>query len=358
MPKRRAIVRNPISEDGNWTPPRGYHGHFLPQNEWNPDELREVADRIDAGTTGVKKGRKKGRNRPSMPSGYADMYGPASGTAPVYPAGDMQEAAQELMAACRAARKLLGYEKNPIEALAIINPRRRLAKRGGGGSLFVKTIDYIKEHPVIILFGVGFLVALFVAIRQGLIRGVPFVSGRGTVVVMNSVATPRSGAPYQITSTDRLWMARMLWGEVGRSDSAWQSGETQEGGAAVLWAMVNHYLTVGRKRDIYDSLGSFLQAYSQPISSRWADPGSDACRSNEAACSSDRTAFRQATRARSWSSFPINLRNLIDRFVAGQLHNPIGTRTDFRASGTGYFPSDTLTVAGNVFGTNPQARLG
>jgi hypothetical protein len=364
MPKRRVTIVNPISEDGNWTPPRGYHGHFLPQSEWDPNELREVADNIEAGRTGTKKPRRKARSRPTMPEGYTEyeeMYGAAPSVSPVYPTSSeeterMREAAGELMGACRAARKLLGYEQNPVEALSIINPKRRsLAKRGQ--STFVKVVDFVKDHPIIILFGVGFLVALYVAIRTGLVRRVPFVAGAGTVSLVGGIATPRTGMPYQIDSNDRLWMVRMLWGEVARSERAWATQDTQRGGAAVLWAMINHYLTVGRKREIYPNLGAFLQGYSQPISYQWADPGSSRCQRNPSACTDAKIRFRQALRTRAWGEFPPELRNLVDEFVAGRVQNPIGTRTDFRASGTGYYPSDMMVVEGNVFGTNPAARL-
>jgi len=362
MPKRRVTIVNPISEEGNWTPPRGYHGHFLPQDQWDPSELREVADRIESGRSKPRKPSKKARARPLMPEGfseYDDMYGPSTGPAPCYPTTEqsaaIKEYAEKMAAGCKAARQLLGYQKNPVEALAIINPKGHLSK--GGGSAFVKVVDFIKDNPALLLFGIGFVVAIYVAIRTGLVRRVPFVTGTGTVSIHASVATPRSGTPYQIDSNDRLWMARMLWGEVARSDSQWRDPEKQRGGAAVLWSLVNHYLTVGRKREIYPNLGAFLQGYSQPISYRWADPGSSVCQRNPSMCTESRVSFRQNLRSRSWGSFPPELRNLVDRFVAGQVANPIGTRTDFRASGTGYTPRDILVVAGNVFGTNPQARL-
>lgn len=220
---------------------------------------------------------------------------------------------------------------------------------------FVEIIDFFKERPLIALLGAGAMVLLGYAIYR-IVKTAQSSFFAGAQII-NGVMHFPGEAPYQITQDDMLWLARSIWGEVSRTPSEWDQSDVQQGASAVLWAYANHYMTVGQKRQLYPTLGSFVQAYSQPINPRWIDPNSGRCPSSPEMCTPDRIAFRRALRAKPWTDFPIALTNLVQRFVAGQVSNPIGTRTDFRAAGTGLEGSaDAVNVAGNIFITADNAR--
>jgi hypothetical protein len=217
-------------------------------------------------------------------------------------------------------------------------------------------LGFMRDNPLVVLLAVGTLAlvgyALYRAFKAYRLRA---LASAGVEIVGSTIYFPGAN-PYVITPDDKLWLIRSIWGEVSRDPSAWSRPDVRQGGAAVLWAFANHYVTVGRKRQLFPSLGDFVQAYSQPINPRWIDPDGQKCRQSPHMCTSDRIAFRRALRAKSWGEFPPDLQELVDSFVAGRLPNPIGTRTDFRADRTGYRPADPLMIAGNVFGTAPQAR--
>jgi hypothetical protein len=235
-----------------------------------------------------------------------------------------------------------------MERAVMYNPRKSL------GEHFVNVIDFFKERPLLAVLGVGALVL----VGYALYRAVKTIqSNFGGSSIANGVISFPGEQPYQITQDDMMWMARSIWGEVSRDPASWSTANVQRGAAAVLWAYANHYLTVGRKRAIYPTLGRFIQGYSQPVNPTWANPSSDKCRRSPAMCSSARIQFRQGLRAMPWSSFPPALTNFVEKFVAGRVGNPIGSRTDFRAAGTGLERRpDAIRVAGNVFITSEYAR--
>ena len=217
-------------------------------------------------------------------------------------------------------------------------------------------LDVFRRKPLLALVAVGAVALIGYALFR-LIKTFRFnaMSSAGVDIANGTIYFPGE-QPYVITDEDKLWMARMIFGEVNRNPAAWNRADVQRGGGAVLWAMANHYITVGQKRQLYPTFASFLQAYSQPINPRWVDPNGERCRRSPAMCTSERIAFRRMLRAKSWGAFPVALQNLVLNFAAGRLPNPIGTRTDFRMAGTGYNPSDPLNVEDNVFGTAPNAR--
>jgi hypothetical protein len=364
MARRSITLVNPIDEHGQWMPPRGYHGHFLPQEEWDPDDLRAFADEIERkrrryrSSKKSKKIRKEREQPPARYPTYAEMYG-------------IGEADPEQVAhALRVLRSVCGDicagerrkpRRNPVEVLAIVNPEASLGERVG--DIFVDFVDFVRDNPIVAVIGLGGSALLLGALAYRFllhraIPGLPTMAGGGVVTLQNGVAQAPGATPYQITPDDRVWLARMIYGEVNRSETEWQTPGTQQGGAAVLWSMINHYMTVGQKRQLYPTLGMFVQAYSQPISAAWADPGSTKCQQQPSACTPEKIAFRQQLRSKRFELLPVGLRDVVEKFIAGRVENPIGTRTDFRASYTGSsWASDPLSVAGNIFGTNAQARL-
>ena len=241
-------------------------------------------------------------------------------------------------------------EKNPRSRYPMYYVKRTFGERVGD------TFSGLAKSPFLALIAIGAVVAIgyalyraFKAFRFRMLNSV------GVEIVGGTIYFPGED-PYVITDDDKLWLARSIWGEVNRDPAAWTRSDVQEGGAAVLWAFANHYITVGAKRALYPTLGDFVQGYSQPINPRWDEASDSRCLQSPDMCTPDRLAFRNVLRSKPWTDFPPALQNLVLNFAAGQVPNPIGTRTDFRASGTGYVPADPLNIAGNVFGTATNAR--
>jgi hypothetical protein len=239
------------------------------------------------------------------------------------------------------------------------NPRRRYPMyyvERTFGERVGDALSVLRRNPLLAFVAVGAVAligyAFFRLFRTFRIQA---MQSAGVDIVNGTIYFPGE-QPYVITDEDKLWMARMIFGEVNRDPAAWSRADVQRGGGAVLWAMANHYITVGQKRQLYLTLASFLQGYSQPINPRWVDPNGEKCRQSPTMCTANRINFRRNLRAKTWGEFPVALQNLVLSFTAGQLPNPIGTRTDFRMAGTGFNPSDPLNVEENVFGTAPNAR--
>jgi hypothetical protein len=161
-----------------------------------------------------------------------------------------------------------------------------------------------------------------------------------------------------MTSDDMLWLARAAYSEVNPRPSNWDDPDRQRGAAAVLYALANHFMAVGGKRQLFESLGNFARNYCQPLSPRWATPDASGCRSNPAMCTAERLAHRANMRALSWSALPAQLQNIVQSFSAGMLANPIGGRTDWMQRGlsvASHF-SAPVTIANNTFWRHGQAR--
>jgi len=236
------------------------------------------------------------------------------------------------------------------------NPSERalMYNRGGFAQKFRDLIDFFRDRPLLAVAGIGAVALVGYALYR-VIRMVISLRGGGAHIFGHVITFPGE-EPYRITSEDMLWLARSIWGEVSRTPSAWSERQVQQGATAVLWSYANHYMTVGRKRELYPTLAQFVQAYSQPINPRWDDPSDSRCQANPDMCTPSRISFRRSLRTKPWAEFPQQLTMLVEKFAQGRLPNNIGTRTDFRAAGTGYRPADPLNVAGNVFGTAPNAR--
>lgn len=222
------------------------------------------------------------------------------------------------------------------------------------GRRFNEIIEYVKERPVLAIVGLGAIAVLGYALYR-LIMSIRSTVSVGTEIRNGVMSFP--GVPsYTLTQDDAVWCIRSIWGEVNRSNRDWNTSDVQKGAAAVLWSMANNYMTVGRKRQIFPTFGEFVQRYSQPINPVWLNPNGEMCQRSPNACTPEKIQFRQSLRSKPWSEFPPEAQALVHAFVNGTLRNPIGSRTDFSASWTGYRTADAINVAGNVFGTDPDAR--
>ena len=232
---------------------------------------------------------------------------------------------------------------------AIMYNRPRSLSRG-----FDSIIEAAKEHPVLAIVGIGALALVGYALYRW-VRSLVSTFAAGTEIRGGVMYFPGT-APYTLTTDDSLWLIRSIWGEVNRSDRDWETPNVQQGSAAVMCSMANNYMTVGAKRTIYSTFGDFVQAYSQPINPSWLDPAGSRCQGRPDMCTAAQVQFRRALRSKPWSQFPPGAQALVTAFVQGTLRNPIGIRTDFRASNTGYRPADAINVANNIFGTADNAR--
>jgi len=227
--------------------------------------------------------------------------------------------------------------------------RPKLVGRG-----FDSIVDYVKEHPILTIIGLGTAAVVGYALYR-MVKSIISTVSVGTGI-RNGVMSFPGGTDYLITQDDSLWLIRAIWGEVNRSNQHWETPGVQRGAAAVMWSLANNYMTVGRKRSLFPTFGQFIQAYCQPINPIWASAGAAGCQRNPGACSDQTLAFRQGLRSKPWSQFPAGAQALVTAFVAGTLANPIGRRTDWAAAGQGRRTADAVNVAGNVFITDPNAR--
>lgn len=232
---------------------------------------------------------------------------------------------------------------------ALMYNRPRSLSRG-----FDSILESVKSHPVLAILGLGAFALVGYALYRW-VRSLVSTLTPGAQISGGVMSFPGT-APYTLTTDDSLWLIRSIWGEVNRSDRNWETSEVQQGAAAVMWSMANNYMTVGRKRTIFSTFGDFVQAYSQPINPAWVNPDGTKCQQRPDMCTPQMIAFRVALRSKPWSQFPAGAQALVTAFVQGTLRNPIGTRTDFRAANTGYRTADSINVAGNIFGTDPDAR--
>ena len=241
-----------------------------------------------------------------------------------------------------------GLVRNRAER-AIMYNRPRSLSRG-----FDSILESVKKHPVLAILGLGAFALVGYALYRW-VRSVVSTLSPGTEIRGGVMYFPGT-SPYTLTTDDSLWLIRSIYGEVNRSNQNWETSQVQQGASAVMWSMANNYMTVGAKRTTFSTFGDFVQAYSQPINPAWINPDSEKCQARPDMCTPDMIQFRRTLRAKQWSQFAPGAQALVTSFVQGTLRNPIGIRTDFRASGTGYRPSDAINVAGNIFGTADNAR--
>jgi hypothetical protein len=224
-----------------------------------------------------------------------------------------------------------------VSSLALINPSKR------------RILAWVRANPGLALAAAsGAFVGGWLA---WLVYRAKFcgVFSRGLVIKGNE--------QYQFTQDDMLWLGRALLGEVTETSASWALPTTQRSGAAVLYALVNAYMLIPAKRATYSTLSSYVRAYCQPLSSRWASSSASGCIASPNLCTPTHLARRARISSKTWAELPVFVRTLVEQFVRGCLSNPIGGRTDWRAEGFGYRPADPVVVGGNVFGTSPNASM-
>jgi hypothetical protein len=144
-------------------------------------------------------------------------------------------------------------------------------------------------------------------------------SGQSPVTISNRVMRGPTGATYTLTDDDLLWLARAIKGEAESS---------VPGGTAVAWALAQNFLLVGRRPPRMTPFSLLIRRYCQPVNPAWADPN-----------------------GAKWSAIPASIRDIVQRFAAGTLPNPIPGMTDWA---TPRWRADNVEIDGNFFGRNPN----
>jgi hypothetical protein len=235
-------------------------------------------------------------------------------------------------------------DRNPVEALAIINPEDRGLFSRAMYYLMNKAedaTDYAREEP----FKAVLLTAAAVSAVYGAYRLVtyPFPLWGGTIEL--------NGNRYRMTNTDRLWMGRMVIGEAGESgwDDPAQAQSKRREGAAVLWSVATRHMTKPSFRGW--SFTRTMRAFSQPINPIWASPLAEGCLRSPSACTPTRLERRFRITRAPWYSLPAGARQLVDEFFRGQVENPIPGYNNFAGRGS-------ISASARAQSTLPPRNIG
>lgn len=148
-----------------------------------------------------------------------------------------------------------------------------------------------------------------------------------------SKITSKNGYSYQITPDDVLWLARSVQFEAGNY-------------AATAWTYAQR-MAMARSR----SLEAMVMAHSQPINPIWRRNGSK-CRPGgpyhgRDECSESRLTARDRAAALPWSEVRPEVREVVVKFVTGQLPNPVPRAANFA----------NAPVTQGYLSRNPESRV-
>jgi hypothetical protein len=250
--------------------------------------------------------------------------------------------------------------KNPVEALALINPSRgdvveRVKEKAGD------VVDYAKREPAKTLGLSVFFGGTALALHRLLVYPLPHVF-QGVLALGNQ--------SYVFTTKDRLWLGRMVIGEAG--EGGWENPGKLRDGAAVLWAVASRHMSKPVLRSS-GSLTKTIRAFAQPVNPIWAGPWGctwlsrswrGCCGSFWGACSLSRLERRARVRHTTWYGLPPQVRELVDGFVRGTVPNPVPGYNNFAAAGSisssarSRSTLPAVTIGGNTFVRDPGSTAG
>lgn len=205
--------------------------------------------------------------------------------------------------------------------------------------------------------GVGAAAAFIAGAIKGIVsrQGVP--NQTGPVRLVGGIATGPTGYSFTITQQDKELLAQALVGEVAEGASRWNDPEVQRGGAAVLWALLQlHMLWKSRTGTIprMSSFQALIRSYAQPVNPEWSVPEQGRCVDHPEKCTPRIIARRQRIQSYTWNTVPAQVRDLINRWTAGQVPNPVPGMVDYAHY---RFNGDQVNIADNNFGTLPWRQL-
>jgi hypothetical protein len=132
-----------------------------------------------------------------------------------------------------------------------------------------------------------------------------------------STIQSKAGYRYQITPEDVIWLARSVQHEAGNY-------------AATAWTYAQRMAMAPNR---WSSLKVLLQAHSQPINPIWRRDGSK-CRPGGSfhgrdECSESRLNARDRAASLTWAQIRPEVRDVVVKFVTGQLANPVQRAANF-----------------------------
>lgn len=138
---------------------------------------------------------------------------------------------------------------------------------------------------------------------------------------------------WTIHPSDKIWLARMAYGEAGTNI---------QGAAAVLWSVATRWVT----KPVFQSMTfvELMRNFSTPIMF--------GCRSGDA-------DYCQRITGHSWEEIPVVIRELVEGFVRGRVSNPVPGYNNFaaqraiRPSSLATSELPPITVGGNTFIRDP-----
>jgi len=146
------------------------------------------------------------------------------------------------------------------------------------------------------------------------------------------------GRQYHFNDEDRLWMARMAYGEAGNNT---------EGAEAVLWAVASRWVTKPRFQSM--SFTQLMRAFSTPVM---------------VGCRSGSASYCHRISSLGWDEIPAGIRDTVDRFMAGRVRNPVPGYNNFAAdwalsqSARANSELPAVNVGGNIFLRDPGSLTG
>jgi len=136
------------------------------------------------------------------------------------------------------------------------------------------------------------------------------------------------GVPvYTYTEEDRLWLARMLYGESGIDEQDWD---------AQLWTIAQRFVL--RRRQNYErTITEVVCAFSQAINPDWYRNGSQcaigSANADDPGCGEDRMQRRDRIREYHWQPVQLTQELLsVDKFLRGETPNPVPGATNWHAT--------------------------
>jgi hypothetical protein len=147
-----------------------------------------------------------------------------------------------------------------------------------------------------------------------------------------------SGRRWRIDPTDKIWLARMAFGE---------AGENIQGAAAVLWSVASRWVT----KPVFQNMTfvELMRNFSTPVMFN--------CRSGDA-------SYCQRISNLSWGEIPLEITELVEAFVKGRVSNPVSGYNNFaaqraiRSSSLAASELPPITVGGNTFIRDPGTISG
>ncbi len=179
-----------------------------------------------------------------------------------------------------------------------------------------------------------------------LLSTLPASAGSWGLEYRNARTPQRIERVLPLTPQDRLWMGRMLYGEVGTLG--------RRAYALVLYTVAQRLWFLPAYRRV-DSFTTFMRKFSQPINPGFLDPNGRLCRKFPGSCREALLARRRRIQSMSWEDLPAMIRDTVDEFMSGELENPAPQSIDFARS---YNDRDCISKGTRVLLRDPPGPPG